>query len=290
MSDGLKIAIQGGKASFHDMATRAYFSGKPVDLYECQTFRQLCEALIANKVDMAVMAVENTLVGSILPNYSLLEAYPLYIVGETYLRIQQNLMALPGQTIEDIRYVKSHPMALLQCSEFLENHPHIRSIESFDTAESAREIRQQNLKGVAAIAGKMAANRYQLSIIAEEIENIKQNYTRFLILIRREEKNGRVGNKASLNFRVSHRVGSLVEALNVFRANHINLTLIQSIPIPGLPNEYAFHVDFEWERETDFFNAIEEAQPFCKGLKILGIYEAGVIPYDHPVRQTVIAG
>ena len=290
MKKELKIAIQGGKASFHDMATRAHFSGQAVGLRECRSFRQLCDALVEKEVDMAMMAVENTLVGSILPNYSLLEEYPLYIVGETYLRIEQNLMALPGQTIDDIKFIKSHPMALLQCSDFLESHPYIRSIEATDTATSAYEIRKHNLKDVAAIASKMAANRYQLSILAEDIENLKQNYTRFLVLIRREEKNGHFGNKASINFRVSHRVGSLVDALNVFRLNNINMTLIQSIPIPGLPNEYAFHIDMEWEQKDDFFHAIEQTQSFCKALKVLGVYEAGVIPYDHPARQQAVAG
>lgn len=289
MKTDLRIAIQGGKASFHDMATRRYFSGSSVELAECHSFRQLCESLVQKKVDMGVMAVENTLVGSILPNYSLLEEYPLYITGETYLRIEQNLMALPGQTIDDIKFIKSHPMALLQCSDFLEAHPHIRSVETFDTAESAREIRQKDQKGVAAIASKMAANRYQLSIIKEDIENLKQNYTRFLVLIRKEEKNGHAGRKASINFRVSHRVGSLVDALNVFRHNNINMTLLQSIPIPGSPNEYAFHVDMEWEQESDFFHAIEQTQTFCKEVTILGIYEAGAIPYDHSVSQQAAA-
>jgi prephenate dehydratase len=145
----MKIAIQGGQASFHDMATRQYFTGRRVELLECQTFRQLCRRLLEKEADLAVMAIENSLVGSILPNYALLQEYPFFIIGETYLHIQQNLMALPGQSLADIQYIRSHPMALHQCSDFLESHPGIRVIETFDTAESAREIREKEMKGVA---------------------------------------------------------------------------------------------------------------------------------------------
>jgi len=290
MKQKLKITIQGGQASFHDMATRQYFAGHPVELLECMTFGQLCDALVNRKVDLAVMAIENTLAGSILPNYTLLESLPLRIIGETYLRIQQNLMALPGQKIENIQTVRSHPMALHQCSNFLEAHPHLRAIESFDTAESAKEIRQKNLRGVAAIAGKMAANRYQLSILAAEIENLRQNYTRFIILKNEHYQNGVLPDKASLSFRVSHAVGSLVGVLNVFRDHGLNLSLIQSVPIPGQPNEYAFHVDLLWKNEDQFYRAIEAAGPFAHGVKVLGIYKAGVIPYDRTVRQPAYIG
>ncbi len=290
MKSQLKIAIQGGQASFHDMATRQYFRGHPVELVECVTFRQVCDAVVRGEAHLAVMAIENTLAGSILPNYSLLENYPLRIIGETYLHIQQNLMALPGQKLEDLHTVRSHPMALHQCSDFLEAHPHLRAIESFDTAESARKIRQGHLKGVGAIASKMAANRYQLSILAEEIENIKDNYTRFLILKSEHYQNGTLPDKASLSFRVHHAVGSLVGVLNVFRDHGLNLTLIQSVPIPGQPNEYAFHVDLEWDSEDQFHRAITAAAPYARGIKVLGIYKAGVIPYDHTVRQPAYDG
>lgn len=290
MKQHMKIAIQGGQASFHDMATRQYFAGHPVELLECMTFGRLCDALANREVDAAVMAIENTLAGSILPNYSLLERYNFHIIGETYLHIQQNLMALPGQRIEDIETVRSHPMALHQCSVFLEAHPHLRAIESFDTAESAREIRQNNLRGVAAIASKMAANRYQLQILAEEIENLKKNYTRFLILLNKEYRNGTPPDKASISFRVSHEVGSLVSVLQIFREHGLNLSLIQSIPIPGQPSEYAFHIDLLWQNETDFHRGIAAASPFARGIKILGIYKSGVIPYDHSVRQPAFSG
>ncbi len=290
MNRKLKIAIQGGQASFHDMATRQYFAGHAVELRECVSFRVLCEALANRTVDAAVMAIENTLAGSILPNFSLLERYHFHIIGETYLHIQQNLMALPGQSLADIHTVRSHPMALLQCSDFLENHPHMRAMESFDTAESAREIRQQQLRGVAAIASKLAAKRYQLQILAAEIENLRQNYTRFLILMNDDYRNGTPPDKATLSFRTTHEVGALVKVLQIFREHDLNLSLIQSVPIPGHPSEYAFHVDLLWNDEEQFHRGIAAARPFAKDMKILGIYKAGVIPYDHTVRQPSFSG
>lgn len=278
----MKIAIQGGQASFHDMAARQYFNGQEFDLAECQTFRQLCRTLQSGGTDIAVMAIENSLVGSILPNYALLQEHSFHIIGETYLHIQQNLMALPGQSLKDIRFVRSHPMALLQCSEFLEKHSHLRALESFDTADSAREIREKRLSGVAAIAGKLAAERYHLTILVEEIEDVKQNYTRFLILSREEAReNGAIADKASLNFHLKHRVGALAEALEVFRRHQLNLTLIQSLPIPRQPSEYAFQVDLEWERRESLLQGIEELRRLSTKTQILGIYPKGALPHDY---------
>ena len=280
----MKIAIQGGQTSFHDMASRQYFNGRPVELLECRTFRHLCNALQEKEADFAVMAIENSLVGSILPNYALLQEYPLHIIGETYLHIRQHLMALPGQTLADIHHVRSHPMALHQCSYFLEEHPEIRAIETFDTAESAREIRENNTEGVAAIASKLAAERYELEILAEEIENLKQNYTRFLILSRKVANNGIVPNKASINFHLKHQVGALAEVLDIFRKFRINLTLIQSIPMLGHPNEYAFHIDLEWPERESFEQSLSVVRHFSKEIRILGIYPKGVLPYDYAGR------
>jgi len=281
----MKIAIQGGQASFHDMASRQYFSGRRIELRECRTFRQLCNSLLEKEADFAVMAIENSLVGSILPNYNLLQEYPFHIIGETYLHIRQHLMALPGQALADIRYVRSHPMALHQCSNFLEERPEIRAIETFDTAESAREIRENNLQGVAAIAGSLAAERYRLTILAEEIENLKQNYTRFLILSRRAENNGVIPSKASINFHLKHQVGALAEVLDIFRKFRINLTLIQSIPILGRPNEYAFHIDLEWTEREAFEQSLSVVRHFSKEIRVLGIYPKGVLPYDYSGGQ-----
>lgn len=281
MSKALSIAIQGGQASFHDMATRQYFPENSLSLCECRSFRQLCKTLVAGEADLGVMAIENSLVGSILPNYALLHEYPLYIIGETFLHIEQNLMALPGQQISDLHSVRSHPMALQQCSDFLEKLPHIRNVESPDTAESAREIAAENLMGVGAIASRLAAERYGLELLAAGIENLKDNYTRFLVISREPAPKHHHG-KASVNFHVSHEVGSLSKVLNIFFEKGLNLTLIQSLPIPGRPDEYAFHVDLEWENPERFELAIEGVKRFTKQLMILGVYNRGEKPYDYP--------
>jgi prephenate dehydratase len=281
MNKEIKIAIQGGLSSFHDLAARNYFLNNHISILECRTFRQLCIELQKGDVDLALMAIENTLVGSILPNYSLLQEYPFYIIGETFIHIEQHLMALPGQTIYDIASIRSHPMALLQCSDFLEKYPHLGLIETFDTADSAREIKAQNLRGVAAIAAKEAANRYNLQIIATGIENIKQNYTRFLILSKQENNDDNIGNKASVSFHLKHKVGALADALTIFKNYSINLTLIHSVPLPGRPQEYAFHADLEWDDLNKFHLAIKEIKCISNELQILGVYSSGIKPYDN---------
>lgn len=275
----MKIAIQGGEASFHDMAARAHFPDSEIELIQCRTFKQQCTELINGHADTAVMAIENSLAGSILPNYGLLEENPITIVGEIYLQIQQHLLALPGQHLLDIESVRSHPMALHQCSDFLETHSQLRSVETHDTAESAGEIRDKNLKGVAAIASSLAAERYRLTILAESIENDKLNYTRFLVLEKENgESNPSLSNKASLVFHVRDAVGALADVLDVFRDCSLNLALIQSTPIMGRPDEYAFHVDVTWQREADFAKALENIRLLTKELKILGKYRAGTKP------------
>ena len=281
MKDMLKVAIQGERASYHDIAARKYFH-QTVQVLECRTFRQVCSVVLETQATLAVMAIENSLAGSILPNYSLLESQPLFIEGEIYVPIHQCLMALPGQTLGDIHTVRSHPMALHQCSEFLEQHPTLRAMEAFDTAGSAREIREQNLPGVAAIASEEAARRYELTILAQGIENQRENYTRFLIISPRSPELTGSSNKASLSFRVAHRPGALVEVLEIFRRHRNNLTLIQSVPIPGRPNEYAFHVDITWQEPEAVQESIQSVRKLATGFKLLGIYKAGVLPYDHP--------
>ncbi|NIR65975.1 MAG: prephenate dehydratase [Aliifodinibius sp.] len=276
----MKIAIQGGQASFHDMAVRKFFADQQIGLLECHTFRQVCAALVEREADLSVMAIENTLVGSILPNYTLLEEYPLRIVGETYLRIEHHIMALPGQSLSEIQSVRSHPMALMQCSNFLEAHPQIRGIETFDTAESAREIAEKQLRKTAAIASRLAAEKYNLKVISDNIENIEENYTRFLILSEAPIEDDETPDKASICFNLSHRPGSLAKALEVFHRHQINLTLIQSVPIIGKPNEYAFHIDLEWGDRKVFDAAIDELHHLTYGLKILGIYKRGLLPYE----------
>lgn len=279
-----RIAIQGGEASFHDMAARAYFTERPIDLIECTTFRQQFVEIVEGRAEYAVMAIENSLAGSILPNYALLEEFPVSIVGETYLPIQQHLMALPGQSLANITTVRSHPMALHQCSRFLHSREHLASIETHDTAQSAQEIREKNLKGVAAIAGRLAAERYQLEILAESIENDKLNYTRFLVLLKETgQPQLDLPNKASLMFHVKDEVGALAKVLNIFRDGALSLALIQSTPIMGRPEEYAFHVDVKWQGESDFANALQKVKKATKELKVLGKYRAGIKPsgYGH---------
>jgi prephenate dehydratase len=282
-----RVAIQGGRASFHDFAARLALPNSDVEIIPCWTFGKQMQTLIDRNADHAVMAIENTLAGSILPNYALLEQSPVTIVGEVYLRIEQNLMALPGQKLSDIKFVKSHPMALHQCSNFIEAHPHLHGIESEDTAESAREIREQNQKGVAAIASKMAAEAYDLEILAASIENIKENYTRFLSLTRSEDAPpaSPSANKASLRFTVLHKVGALAQVMNVFRDNGLNLCLIQSIPIPGKPDEYSFHVDVEWLERPDYDETIRELAGVTRHLKVLGEYRSGSKPYQNGSKR-----
>jgi len=277
----LKVAIQGGKASFHDEAVQVYFGENDHELLECATFRRLSLALKSGEADLAIMAVENTLAGSILPNYALIEEFSFNIIGEVYLRIIQNLMALPGQSLNDIHMVKSHPMALNQCSKFLEENPHMRGIETFDTAESAREIMEHQLPGTAAIAGKRAAELYGLSILSESIENVKQNYTRFLILSTKQNYRLDGINKSSINFKVKHTPGALAEILNLLKEYNLNMSLIQSIPIPGYPSEYAFHIDFVWQDKAHCEKAVKVLEEKTKEFKLLGMYKAGKIPYEN---------
>jgi prephenate dehydratase len=276
MSSTLKVAIQGGPASFHDVVSRQYFSDQDVQSLPCMTFQRLFMAVKNQEADYGVLAIENSLAGSILGNYSLLHDYPVAIIGEAYLPIQQNLLALPGQTLADVRIVRSHPMALLQCSNFLEEHPHMQAIEAADTAESAREIRENNLGGVAAVASRAAAELYGLEILEECIENYKDNYTRFLVISRHPLADVRQANKASVNFRLHHRAGELARILDVFRDLQINLSLIQSIPILSKPTEFTILLDLEWDDYADFQKAMNQVSPMTVETKILGIYKRGV--------------
>lgn len=275
----LIIAIQGDVASFHDLAVRAYFKKTSVELYPCRTFNQVCLAVDSRKAYFGVIAIENSLAGSLLPNYALLENYPIQIIGEQYLHIRHNLMALPGQSLQDIREVRSHPMALAQSSEFFERHPHLEPLETNDTAESAREIAENRINRVGAVASQLAAELYGLEILEEGIENLNQNYTRFFVIASQNIDFQSEGKKASLNFRITHQVGSLADILAIFKRCHINLTLIQSVPIPGRPDEYSFHIDLEWTQEDDFQKAMTEVKKKVQEVYVLGIYEKGEKPY-----------
>jgi len=272
-----KIAIQGIAASFHEVAALTYF-GSSIDTVECLSFYDLCEALKNERADYAVMAIENSIAGSILPNYFLLQEYHFQIIGELYIPIHMHLLALPGTKIEQLKTIESHPMAIRQCSDYLHRLNGIEIRESDDTALSAKKIGEKKLKGVAAIANESAAKRFGLEILEKRIETHKKNFTRFLILSRH---NGSPldSNKASISFEVANEVGSLAEALMTFKANSINLTKIQSIPVIGKPSEYSIHVDLEWSSRKKYDVAMRAVMRQVRNLNVLGEYKKGKIEY-----------
>lgn len=272
MSD-LKIGIQGIEASFHEMAAIKHF-GTGITPIECLTFQQLCEALNKETCDFAVMAIENSIAGSILQNYALLMKYNFTVIGEVYLNIQMNLMALPGVSLSNIDTVQSHPMALRQCSEFLWTMPDKKWVEMEDTALAAKQITEKQLNSTAAIANTLAAERFGLNILKSRIETHKQNFTRFLILSKLPLPIENA-NKASICIQLKHENGSLGRVLNVFTQNNVNLTKIQSVPIIGKPYEYSFHIDFEWRNESDYEQSMNEIDEHIILKTILGKYKKG---------------
>ncbi len=267
----LQVAIQGIATSFHEIAAFAHFD-QPIDTIECLSFHTLCEALKHDHADYAVMAIENSIAGSILPNYFLLQEYHFSIVGELYLPIHMHLLALPGVKLKDIKSIESHPMAIRQCSEFLHRLEGVEIRESDDTAVSARRIKDKGLKDSAAIANEQAAKKFGLQILEKGIETHKKNFTRFLILTKKKEVI--VGsNKASLSFEVANEAGSLASVLTSFKDHAINLTKIQSIPIIGKPREYSIHVDVEWKRRKGYDAAIQQVLRQTRNLNVLGEYK-----------------
>jgi prephenate dehydratase len=271
-----KIAIQGYEGSFHQEAARIFW-GKKVDVAPCDTFRELIRQTEANgEVSGAMMAIENSIAGSILPNYSLLQKSNLVIIGEVYLHIKQQLMANPGVALSDIREVHSHPMALLQCMDFLETNPHWKLIETEDTALSARHIHQRHHKHAAAIASKLAAELYGLEIIAPNIHTLKNNFTRFLVLVKIENAvDIPDANKASVNFITDHSRGSLARVLTTIANEGINLSKLQSVPIPGSDFLYSFHADMEFEEAGHFYDFLKVMEEQTKGLRVFGVYKKG---------------
>lgn len=273
----LNVAIQGIAASFHEVAAFSYFT-QPINTLECLSFHELCERLKAGDADYAVMAIENSIAGSILPNYFLLQQYHFSIVGELYLPIHMHLLALPGVKLSDIRSIESHPMAIRQCAEFLQELNGVEIRESDDTALSAKRVKELKLKSTAAIANEFAAKRFGLTILEKRIETHKKNFTRFLILTKRS--NGKAeSNKASLCFEVANEVGSLADALMTLKDNSINLTKIQSIPIIGKPSEYSIHIDVEWRRRKNYEDAMHQVMRQVKNLNVLGEYKKAKIEY-----------
>lgn len=272
----LRVAIQGVPGAFHDIAARHFFGADRVEIVPAHTFRQMVDEVENGSADTGLMAIENTIAGSIIGNYRLLTASKLRAVGEAYLRIRQNLMALPGQRIEDLREVHSHPIAIAQCDEFFAQHPHIRLVEMEDTALSAQRIAQQQTKGIGAIASHLAASMYGLEILGDSIETNKQNFTRFLVLERMNEATSvPAADKVSLFFSLSHEVGSLHKVLAALSAHGANLTKIQSAPIEGRPWEYFFFVDFVNEEGVDWQAAVAAVRPFTHSLEVLGAYKQG---------------
>ena len=267
------VAIQGIKGSFHHIVSQQFFE-KPVDVIECLTFDRVVESLISKESDAVIMALENSIAGSIIPNYALIDNHDLHIVGEHYLDIQHCLMAWPNQTIEDIQEVYSHPMALLQCKEFFKDYPHIKLVEDKDTAEVAERIHNNQLQHIGAIASAYAAEIFELDILAHSIQSIKHNETRFVVVKRTNSEYPEAEiNKASLKFVADHKRGSLAAVLNVMSDCKLNLTKIQSLPIIETPWKYAFFVDVTFETYQDFAKAKSILKIMTQGLKILGEYK-----------------
>lgn len=268
-----KIAIQGIKGSFHHQVVNEYFP-KDVEIDECLSFEELIDSLVTGKSDQAVMAIENSIAGPIIPNYALIDKNNLHIIGEHYLDIHQNLMALKGQKMEDIQEVHSHPMALLQCMEFLKTHPNIKLVEDKDTAETARRIHEKQLKGIAAIASKVAAELYDLEILAPEIQTINNNMTRFVIINKEDNFVSKDEiNRASIKFELDHKRGSLAAVLNVMSDCKLNLTKIQSLPKIETPWKYSFFVDVTFSNYEDYAKAKSLLEIMAEYFKVLGEYK-----------------
>lgn len=266
-----KVAIQGVKGSFHHLVTQNYFA-TAVEIEPFLTFKEAVNALTEKKVEAAVMALENSIAGSIIPNYALIDNNALQITGEYYLDVQHNLMALPGQSIADIKEVCSHPMALLQCQAFFDQYSHIKLVEDSDTAEVAERINKHQLKGIAAIASSAAAEIFKLQILANNIQTIQSNETRFVILERQPHPTSTI-NKASLKFLLDHKRGSLAAMLNVMSDCNLNLTKIQSLPKIDTPWKYAFFVDVTFDTEENYEKAKALMNIMAEEFKVLGTYK-----------------
>ncbi|MCL7765023.1 prephenate dehydratase [Polaribacter sp. Z014] len=268
------IAIQGAEGSNHHKVARNFY-GTTIQLKECMSFDELVDSLLDHTADLGVMALENTIAGSIIPNYALIDKYNLHITDEEYLNIHHHLMALKGQKIEDIKEVWSHPMALLQCKEFFKKHPHIKLVEDVDTAEVAKRISKENLVGIAAIAPKIAAEIFNLEVIEDKLQTIKENATRFVIVQTDEPEVDVEVNKASLKFQLNHKRGSLAAILNVLSDCKMNLTKIQSLPVIETPWKYSFFVDVTFEEYKEYEKAKAILEIMAEEFKILGTYKNG---------------
>lgn len=271
-----KVTIQGVSGCYHDAAARAYFANDEVDTVACETFDDMFDRLKGDASLIGIMAIENTIAGSLLQNHELLRQSNLTVVGEYKMRISHVLCALPGQTIDNLTEVNSHPMALMQCGQYLHKHPNLKIVEKTDTAGSAREIAENHLLGHAAVCGKYAAELYGLHVLEEGIETNKRNFTRFLILadpvMAKELTAGQTIDKASLVFTLPHTQGSLAKILTIFSFYDINLSKIQSIPIIGREWEYRFFINLTFDDYVRYRQSIEAVRPLISDFKILGEY------------------
>lgn len=268
-----KIAIQGIAGSYHHEAVSRFFETEP-QLLECDSFRDLAWALKNKEVDIAVMAIENTIAGSILPNYALLSRLNLKIIGETYLRIHHHLLSLPEVTISEIQEIHSHPMALLQCEVFFDSLSGIKLIESVDTAFSAKEIAENKWKRVACVAPKKSAEIYGLKVLNDDIQSNPDNFTRFFV-VAREENNNPSFDKVSLRFSLKNYAGSLVSVLEEIARLGINMTKIQSLPLVKQPGEYSFYIDILIDDSGQYNDLIGFMNQRISDLEILGKYKNG---------------
>jgi prephenate dehydratase len=276
-----KIAIQGGIGSYHDIAAHNYFAGEKIELICCSTFEEVFEAIRKDSSTIALVAIENTIAGSLLQNHELLRQSGAQIVGEYKLRISHSFVCLPDESWDDITEVNSHPIALMQCREFLQQHPKVKVVEAEDTALSAEMIHRENLKGHAAICSRRAAEFYGMKVLQEGIETNKHNFTRFLVVADpwqvdelRRERPANI-NKASMVFTLQHVEGSLSQVLSILSFYHINLTKIQSLPIIGHEWEYQFYVDVTFNDNLRYKQAIAAISTLTRELKILGEYAEG---------------
>jgi prephenate dehydratase len=271
-----RVAIQGYEGSFHQEAVRIFF-GEKTNILACARFQDVVKSAVdPGLCDAAVMAIENSIAGSILPNYALLRNSDLVIAGEIYLQIRQNLVVNPGVSLKDIKEVHSHPMAILQCLDYL-NQFDWKLLETEDTALSAKHIHQRRSKHIAGIASSLAASLFQLEIIAPDIHTMKNNYTRFLVLQRKESVLPVPdANKASVTFHTDHSRGSLAKVLTLIADAGINLSKLQSYPIPGSDWKYSFHADMEFGNTSEFENVIEIIRPAISDLKVYGVYRSGL--------------
>lgn len=275
MHMGKKVSIQGYEGSFHQVAAQQFF-GKDVEVIPCATFREVVK-IAGNKKesDGGIMAIENSIAGSILPNYNLLQKSNLNIAGEIYLQIRQNLLVNPGVKLEDIREVHSHHMAIQQCLEYLDKY-NWKLVETEDTALSAKHVHQHRSKHIAAIASKLAADLFDLNVIAPNIHTMKNNYTRFLVVQREDLAKPIAGaDKASVNFHTDHSKGSLAKVLTKIADGGINLSKLQSFPIPGSDFKYSFHADMEFESLSQFEQVLDEIKPLTEEVKVYGVYKKG---------------